>query len=165
MRARPADPSCSPVCAPAAGSRSTAGSVFLIGADPARPGQLPWPAAAALAAADAVLHDDGIDPTILALIPHRCFVEPVPAENARGSAENAAIGRARKLAGEGWRVVWLVAGDPERAPAEFAKAAGLAATGITIRTCALLTERGPEAAYAEMCGPQHLATALNGLAG
>ncbi len=125
------------------------GLVFLIGSDPDRPGELTWPALAALAAADAVLHDGDVDPLTLALAPRGCLVEPAPGD----------IARARKLAQEGWRVVWLVAGDPARSPEKFA-----AASGIAVRTIAGIAG-GEPATLAACPAPQPFATPLNGLAG
>jgi uroporphyrin-III C-methyltransferase len=141
-----------------------AGLVFVIGSDPDRPGELSWPALAALAAADAVVHDGGVDPDTLALIPHRCFVEAVPGNEALPGN----IARVRKLAGEGWRVVWLVVGDPANSPDKRADAERLAAAGITIRTIASLSGGGSDGVDRIGCNtlaPQSFATALNGLAG
>jgi uroporphyrin-III C-methyltransferase len=134
--------------------RSEAGSVFLISSDPERPGALSWPAQAALAAADAVLHDAAVDPAILALVPPRAFVEPAPGDLAR-------VG---KLAAEGWRVVWLVSGDPAASPARRAAAEYLREKGIATQ---LIAGFLPGDAVAVFAGPppQPLATALNGLAG
>jgi hypothetical protein len=137
-----------------------AGSVFLIEAHPECPGELPWPALAALAAAETVVHDDDVDPETLALVPQRCFVEPAPGD----------VARVRKLAGEGWRVVWLVVGDPVLSPDKRAAAERLADAGITVRMIASLS--GPGLGVSRRtngCGsapaPQSFGTALNGLAG
>jgi siroheme synthase len=122
-----------------------AAPVVLIGVDPDRRAGLSWPALAALAAADAVLHEAGVDPTILGLAPRHCLIEPAAAE----------LARARKLAEEGWRVVCLVAGDPAAA------AARLAAAGIAAHAIALAGE--PQCRPVPT--PQHYAPALTGLAG
>ena len=95
-----------------------AGLVLLLGCDPDRKGDLSWPALAALAAADVVLHDRAVDPDTLALVPRRCLVEPV--------AEADGTARARRLAADGWRVVRLVIGDPGGTEAERLGAAGRA---------------------------------------
>ena len=145
----------------AAGRRAAAGSVLLVQADPARPGELSWPALAALAAADAVLHDRAVDPDTLALVPGRVLVEPMPFDLAR-------VG---KLAGEGWRVVWLASGDPARSPERRAAAERLRQAGIATETFAGFLpgddgdriEGSPRAIG--VVAPQPLATALNGLAG
>jgi uroporphyrin-III C-methyltransferase len=142
-------------------TRSDAGSVFLIGSDPERPGALSWPALAALAAADVVLHDGAADPATLALVPRRVLVEAAAGD----------IGRVSKLAGEGWRVVWLVSGDPANSPARRVAAERLREAGIATHTIAGFLhceERAVFAAAAATAGPvapQPLATALNGLAG
>jgi len=137
--------------------RADAGLVFLIGFNRDRPGELSWPALAALAAADAVVHDGDVDPDILALVPRRCFVEAVPGD----------IARVRKLANEGWRVVWLVVDDPANSPAKVADAERLAEAGIAIHTIASLWSAGPDTPgpIGNALGPQSFATALNGLAG
>jgi uroporphyrin-III C-methyltransferase/precorrin-2 dehydrogenase/sirohydrochlorin ferrochelatase len=148
-----------------------AGLVVLIGCDPARPAELPWPALAALAAADAVLHDGAVDAGILALIPNRCFVELVPVEAAGSTA------RVEKLAGEGWRVVRLSIDDPAVRPMRLAEADRLAASGIAICTIAGLSDhrlpdhRLPEHRPATLdpaalwAVPRQLSTGMNGLAG
>lgn len=141
--------------------RADAGLVFLIGTNPDRPGELSWPALAALAAADAVVHDRDVDPETLALVPSRCFVEAIPRD----------FTRVRKLAGEGWRVVWLIVGDPPASLVELADTERLAdAPGITIRTMASLWGPVPDSpgsirSRSNAPAPQPLATALNGLAG
>ena len=90
--------------------------IFLIRSDPAHAHLLGRPARAALAAADSVLHDDDVDPRILALVPHGAFVEPVASDSDCAPAKSPAIARARKLASEGWRVVWLVSDDDSASP-------------------------------------------------
>ncbi|MGH7031279.1 MAG: SAM-dependent methyltransferase [Stellaceae bacterium] len=140
--------------------RGDAGLVLLIGFNPDRPGELSWPARAALSAADAVIHDGSADPDTLALVPRGCFVEAVQGD----------IARVRKLAGEGWRVVWLVVGDPSISLATLANAERLAGAGIAIGTIASLPSGGPGgdrpiASLGATLAPQSFATAFNGLAG
>lgn len=137
------------------------GLVFLVGCNPDRPAELPWPALAALAAADVVLYDAGVNRGILALIPGSCFAEQV----SGGTAGSAA--RIAKLAGEGWRVVRLSCDDPTAWPTRLAEADQLAATGITV--CTLADPPGdrpvvpdPAAVWAS---PRPLPTGMNGLAG
>jgi uroporphyrin-III C-methyltransferase len=137
-----------------AGARATVGSVFLVGANPERPGELSWPALAAIAAADAVLHDGAVASETLALVPRHVFVEPLPGDLAR-------VG---KLAGEGWRVVWLVGGAPMHSPERRAEAARLREAGIATETIAGFLSDDDSMAVA-VAAPQPLATALNGLAG
>jgi siroheme synthase len=143
----------------AVGPRPGIGSVFLIGCDPERPGILSWPALAALAAADAVLYDAGVDAATLALVPRRVLVEPMSGD----------IGRLGKLAGEGWHVVWLVSGDPSGSTARRAAAERLREAGVMTHTIAGFLHCDEEsifaAAAAGPAAPQLLATALNGLAG
>ena len=145
----------------AAWSGSTLGPVLLVGSDPGRPGELSWPALAALAAADVVLHDGAVDPGTLALVPGRALVEPAPGD----------LSRVGKLAGEGWRVVWLVSGDPASLPARRADAERLKARGIATHTIAGFPDCDGETLFtaataaAGIAAPQPYATALNGLAG
>jgi hypothetical protein len=130
------------------------GCIFLIRSDPAHAHLLGRPARAALAAADSVLHDNDVDPRILALVPRGAFVEPV----ASYSDCTPAIARARKLASEGWRVVWLVSDDDRHPPAALA-------AGGTIHVCTDVCAHEPQPAMLDGRGPQPLATAFNGLAG
>ncbi len=139
-------------------SGTACGCVFLIRSDPAHAHPLARPARAALAAADVVLHDDDVDPRILALVPHDAFVEPVASDSDCAPAECPAIARARKLASEGWRVVWLVSDDDRHPPA------ALAAGGI-IHVCTDVCVHQPRPAMVNERGPQPFATAFNGLAG
>jgi hypothetical protein len=162
MRPSP-DPS--PVCAeehPIAGAAPPGGLVFLIGCDPDRPSELPWPALAALAAADAVLHDAEVGPSALALVPARCFTEPVAPGKAGGEL---AAARALRLAAEGWRVVRLASGDPALWPLRLAEIDRLAAAGIA--TCMVAGPRDePEpASHTRWNGRPPLAAGLDGLAG
>jgi siroheme synthase len=138
------------------------GCVLLVAADAAQTAELQRPAVAALAGADAVLHDQDVDPRLLALVPRGAFVEPVGPGHDRVPARTAGIARACRLAADGWRVVWLIAGDFSRAPAELA---GLAEAGIAVRTCTDSSASAMEAVFADRGGPQPLATAFNGLAG
>src|SRR5258708_600083 len=87
-----------------AASDEVAGLVVFVGCDAARPGELPWRARAAVEAADVVLYDRNVAAATLALVPSRCFAEPVAGEPGSGTA----VARARSLAGDGWRVVRLV---------------------------------------------------------
>lgn len=117
-------------------------------------GVIAWPALAALASADALLHDGTLDPQCHAALPRTAFVEAIAAGTA-GS-------RAKKLAAEGWHVVRLVAGKPTDSPALRAEAEELAAAGIAIRCFS-----GPldPARPLPVPAPRPFATALNGLAG
>ena len=123
------------------------------------PSRMPEPALAALASADVVFHDANFDPAMLALIPRGAFVEPVSSGGDPVSARTAAIARADKLTGEGWRVLWLICGSDEPAPATFASSGD-----------GLGRDRDPwspqtQAVAAGRHNPRSLATAFNGLAG
>jgi precorrin-4 methylase len=137
------------------------GLVFLIGCSPERPTDLPWPARAALVAADVVLYEADVDAETLALIPSSCFVEEVQV----GTPGSAA--RIEKLAAEGWRVVRLSLDSPAVWPIRLAEADRLAASGIAICPIASLPERpatmpDPSALWAT---PRPLSIGMNGLAG
>ena len=134
------------------------GCIFLIRSDPGHAHLLARSARAALAAADSVLHDDDVDPRILALVPHGAFVEPVARDSDCARAKSPAIARARKLASEGWRVVWLVSDDDRHPPAALAG-------GGTIHVCTDVCAHVPQPDAVAGRGPQPLATAFNGLAG
>ena len=143
-----------------AATGSNPGLVFLVELDPERPSELSWPALAALAAADAVLHDGSAGADTLALVPERCFVEAVRDD----------VARVGKLAAEGWRVVWLVTGEAAAWPDALSEAERLAEAGImvgTITNVAATSRDGARAIAARTPrpSPQPFATALNGLAG
>jgi hypothetical protein len=110
-------------------------------------------AAAALAAADIVLHETAIAPGIAALVPRGTLVEPVPADASGALTKRSAMARASRLASEGWRVVWLASGGPDALALDFAKAGLAVANDI------------PDAGVASGDTPHLLATSLNGLAG
>jgi hypothetical protein len=128
--------------------------VLLIGSGRCRAGNMSSPQRAALAAADVVLHEEDVDPTILGLVARGAFVEPVAANGHPTLTRASGIARARKLASEGWRVVWLVAGDAEHLALDLADA------GLVVG------DRGASDAFlAAGREPRLLATSLNGLAG
>jgi hypothetical protein len=127
-----------------------------LAADPCFPGETARPAIRAITAAEVVFHEDEVDAEILAHVPRSVLVEPIAADAV---AKDLGIDRARKLAAEGWRVVWLVAGDPAPPAADFAEA-GIVESGaeFSARATRIFVVAG---AYQ----PHLLATALNGLAG
>lgn len=145
---------------PAAALRDVASSplpdtaVVVIGCAPASPLTIPAPERLALAGADAVLCETGIDAAILSLAPKSVFVEQVTANGHPALPRVSAIARAAKLASEGWRVVWLAAGDARPV------ALGLAAAGVPVGDRA-----APDGEMPPPYEPRSLATALNGLAG
>jgi hypothetical protein len=128
--------------------------VVVIGSERSCFGEMPEPERSALAAADVVLHEPDVAPSILSLVKRGAFVEPVAANGHPLLTRASGIARARKLASEGWRVVWLVAGDTEPLSADFAEA------GLVVAGCA-----AADAFVASGRGPHLFATALNGLAG
>lgn len=128
-----------------------AGLVLFITAE--NEGVIAWPALAALASADAILHDGTLDPQCRAALPRTAFVEAI--------AAGAAGGRAKKLAAEGWHVVRLV-GNPTDSPALRAEAEELAAAGIAIRCFSGPLDPGRPLPVPV---PRPFAGAPNGLAG
>jgi len=128
--------------------------VVVIGSERSCSGDLSALERWALAAADVVLHEADIDPPILALTNRGAFFEPLVADGHPSLIRASGIARARKLASEGWRVVWLVTGDAAPLAADFAEA-GLVLAGFA----------AADAFVASGGGPHLLATALNGLAG
>ncbi len=133
---------------------STLAPIVVIVSDPSRPGEMTPPQRSALAAADVVLLEEDVDPPPLNFVARGAFVEPVEANRSPMPARASGIARARKLASEGWRVVWLAAGNAERLAVDLADA-GLVIEG-----------RCAADAFAAAGRPPHLlATPLNGRAG
>ena len=136
------------------GSASPDTAVVVIGCERGSRGAIPACERVALAEADAVLCETGIDAAILALAPNGAFVERVVANGHPALPRVSAIARAAKLASEGWRVVWLAAGDARPV------ALDLAAAGVPVG------DRGaPPCEGVPAYEPRFLATAMNGLAG
>jgi hypothetical protein len=129
-------------------------AVVVIDCAPASPAAIPASMRLALAGADAVLCETGIDAAILSLAPNGAFVERVTTNGHPALPRVSAIARAVKLASEGWRVVWLAAGDARPVTRD------LAAAGVPVG------DRGSlESAAARPYEPRSFATAMNGLAG
>jgi siroheme synthase len=137
---------------PLAKPRLSLAEIVFVGCDPRVPAALSWPARAALDAADAVLYDRDVADATLALLPPRCFAEPV-------AGGEAAVARAARLARDGWRVARLLAADPATAAAALAEQDRLSRVGIDSHTLSGTTSAG------NVHASQPLATALNGLAG
>jgi len=119
--------------------RLAPGHVWLVGAGPGDPGQLTLDALAGLAQADCLVHDDLIDPRVLALAPQaeRIFAGK---RGGRPSAEQAditatLIHRARA----GRRVLRLKGGDPFVFGRGGEEALALAEAGIPCRIVPGLT--------------------------
>jgi hypothetical protein len=128
--------------------------VVVIASDPSCSGEMLPMQRSALAAADVVLHEEDVDPTILTLVRRGVFVELVAADGHATLTKASGIARARKLAGEGWRVVLIISGDAKHFARDFADA------GLVVG------DRGAADALAiDDPEPHHLATPLNGLAG
>lgn len=136
------------------GLPSPCAAVVVIGCEPVACRAMPASERLALAGADAVLCETGIDAAILALAPHGALVEAVMANGHPALPRVSAIARAAKLASEGWRVVWLAAGDAR------AVALDLTAAGVAVGD-----RSTPGIDATRPYEPRSLATAMNGLAG
>jgi hypothetical protein len=97
---------------------------------------------AKLGAADAVFCDDDADRGVVALTSPGALVEFVAVNGAGAWSRPLSIARARRLAGDGWRVVWIASANVDL-PSDCDQA-----------DCAV-----------EAGAPHALATAFNGLAG
>jgi hypothetical protein len=100
----------------------------------------------ALADADVVFFEEGVERGILALVSAGVLVEPVSDAGAGTVSREAALFRASTLASDGWRVVWIASANAPDLRGNF--------------------DGGGTAAFnAAIYRPHALATALNGLAG
>jgi hypothetical protein len=122
---------------------NTGGALLLIRCS----GQISAEQRAALTAADVVCVETGIEAGIVAAAARSALVEPVPTFGSPDPAHQHALARARRLAADGWRVVWLSRSAVDPVGTEFASGDAAAA------------------ALAAAPAPHALATALNGLAG
>ena len=98
-----------------------------------------------LATADVIFCDAGADIASLRLTAPRALIEPV--------RDSASMARARGLASDGWRVVWLTSAD---------RASSLVPSGEPGRA---RDDAGVQLTAARSYEPHQLATAFNGLAG
>jgi uroporphyrin-III C-methyltransferase len=116
------------------------GHVWLVGAGPGHPGQLTLDALAALAQADAVVHDDLVDARILSAAPAEA--ERVFAGKRGGrpsSAQSDITATLIALAQQGRRVVRLKGGDPYVFGRGGEEALALAEAGIPFRVISGVT--------------------------
>ena len=88
------------------------GSVWLVSAGDGDPTHLSPLAVRALGTADAVIHDPAVPPRILDLVK--------PPRYREAASPSAAIKRSTKLALDGWRLAYLVAGDAMVRAVEYA---------------------------------------------
>jgi len=128
----------------------------LVAVDPEKPDRVPWQVLAVIRSADAVFFDPGIRSQVLNLFGPHCHREELgPEQTVALVAPSRKIARLRKLAGDGWRVVRLIA-----VPAGIATEVDrLEAAGINVRLLSGLV-RGETRAC-----PELFATSLSGLAG
>ena len=121
------------------------GAVVAIGLAGRPSGDLSAGERAALTTADVVFAEGSTEPAIVALCPRSALVEPVAGEGDPSPARERTVARARRLAADGWRVVWLAAAGSSDVGNDFG--------GVDT------------ADLAAAPAPHRLATALNGLAG
>jgi uroporphyrin-III C-methyltransferase len=113
--------------------RLAPGHVWLVGAGPGDPGQLTLAAVAALAQADALVHDDLIDPAILAMAPGAARFFAGKRGGRPSSAQEDITAQLIALAQAGRRVVRLKGGDPYVFGRGGEEALALAEAGIPFR--------------------------------
>ena len=105
-----------------------------------------------LAGADVIFFEQGADVDSLAVAAPRAFIEPVCGCD-RVQSRAVSIDRARRLADDGWRVVWLTSADGHGSFAPLQQASpGQGGAGADV-------------VAAHPYEPHQLATAFNGLAG
>jgi uroporphyrin-III C-methyltransferase len=120
--------------------RLLSGHVWLVGAGPGHPGQLTLDALAALAQADAVVHDDLVDARILAAAPEEAERLFAGKRGGRPSSAQADITATLiALARQGRRVVRLKGGDPYVFGRGGEEALALAEAGIPFRVISGVT--------------------------
>jgi len=131
-------------------------SIFLVAVDPEEPDRVPWQVLAVIRSADAVFFDPDVRSQVLNLFGPHCHREELfPEQTVSLFAPSGKIARMRELAGDGWRVVRLIA-VPADVAAEVDR---LEAAGINVRLLSRLV-RGETRAC-----PELFAASLNGLAG
>src|SRR3954464_3886130 len=133
------------------------GQVWLVGAGPGDPGMLTLDALAGMTPADVIVHDDLIDPRVLALAGPQAKLEYAGKRGGKPSIRQAAISkRLVELARAGRRVVRLKGGDPCVFGRGGEEALALARAGISYRIVPGLTA-GLSAQSAGPPPPPHLA--------
>ena len=131
-------------------------SIFLVAVDPEEPDRVPWQVLAVIRLADAVFFDPDVRSQVLNLFGPHCHREELrPEQTIALFAPSGKIARMRELAGDGWRVVRLIA-VPSDIAAEVDR---LEAAGINVRLLSGLV-RGETRAC-----PELFAASLSGLAG
>jgi hypothetical protein len=116
------------------------------------PGDISPKARAVVAGADIIFCEGEACGGILALVSSGALVETVSVTGDRTWSRAFSVARARKLAADGWRVVWVAAAEADDLP-EFECADGIGGAGVA----------DPAAPSAR--APHPLATPFNGLAG
>ena len=85
-------------------------SIFLVAVDPEEPDRVPWQVLAVIRLADAVFFDPDVRSQVLNLFGPHCHREELrPEQTIALFAPSGKIARMRELAGDGWRVVRLIA--------------------------------------------------------
>ena len=116
------------------------------------PGDISPKARAVVAGADIIFCEEEAYGGIIALVSSGALVETVSVTADRTWSRAFSVARARKLAADGWRVVWVAAVEADDLP-EFECADGIGGAGVA------------DPAAPAGCAPHPLATPFNGLAG
>jgi hypothetical protein len=116
------------------------------------PGDISPKARAVVAGADIIFCEGEAYGGILALVSSGTLVETVSVTGDRTWSRAFSVARARKLAADGWRVVWVAVAEADDLP-EFERADGIADAGVA------------DPAAPPASAPHSLATSFNGLAG
>lgn len=119
-----------------------------------KPGDISPKARAVVAVADIIFCEEEAYGGVLALVSSGALVETVSVTGDRTWSRAFSVARARKLAADGWRVVWVAAAEADDLP-EFE-----CADGITSADAGVADPAVPSG-----CAPHPLATPFNGLAG
>jgi hypothetical protein len=116
------------------------------------PGDISPKARAVITGADIIFCEEEAYGGILGLVSSGALVETVSVIGHRTWSRAFSVARARKLAADGWRVVWVAAAEADDIP-EFECADGIGAAVVA------------DPAAPSVSAPHPLATPFNGLAG
>ena len=134
------------------GMGARAGWVYLVGAGPGDPGLLTLRAAELLASADVVLHDELVDPAVLAHVREGAEVDAVGKRGADPSSKRASQGRINtalvSAARRSLQVVRLKGGDRKVIGRDAEEAAALREAGVPFEVVPGINAPGGATGYA-----------------